>query len=900
MGTSVIYLVGNGSGTFIPPETATAVVDVWGGGQSGNDGSGNGGIGGGWARKNAFSLTKGTGVSFVLGAPGIGVHSGVGNGGDTWFGSAAVLQANGGGSTSTRAGDTTQPGGASGPAYFNNGLPGGGGAGGPGGPGGSGSAGKAGGGGGSNSAGGGGGAGGGTVGGSLPGLAGGAGGNGPAGTGGAGGATTGSPAGAKGGPGAGGGGGYAAVGGAGGNGGDDFDNGGGGGGADGYSNPGSAGGSGGTPGGGGTDTFFNPSSSTTIGQGGWSVIKISWTSATPATQTIIYGTFPGAGSATLNDSLAPSDSFSLTLVPSVFALSLAEKVTPTDHFGSAATLRSALSETAGAVDSLAPAATFAKALTETAAPSDSLSAALNPVPTIATPLFALDMSAPLSDNGFFPNNGGANNGGGTPISSLPAVIGSVTDLAKPGQSWWDILNTAPMTGTLQNGMPGLEITSHNNCPYLFVGDEDALNNIYVLQGAPGGVPSGTPAPFTVLSIFKFTTLPTGSTPARLFSATDFGGTTFAGLSVYTTSTGFYFERGGSTVATPLAVTTTLALDTLYVVVATFSGFGASDPMTLTVNALPTATTNPTGTMETGPWTVGGLMSAGYNGSAQDPTICDFFESRVWGSAATSGQVAQLIAYGTGKWAGMPALALSETAPATDHLDLVVRMAGTLSEQAAATDHLAPVVGMAGTLSETVIATDHLAAAAVFAMALSDKLSPTDSYTSTSAGAFALALSERLSPTDQMAPTAGLAHGLSETASATDTLAPAASFAHALADTAAASDALVVAPFKLSMSDTRSISDSLAPSVHVAIALSESAPAADHFEQTTTGIFALSWSDTLTVSDRFAPGMAIAPLEMVETLSPSDTFAGHAVFAGHLADDLDADDEIGIPGLSNST
>lgn len=273
---TTIYLVGSGSAAITPPSTATWTVQVWGAGAAGDDGTGNAGSGGGWAKKNSFSATAGANVQFVLGAPGV---TSAQAGGDTWFSTSATLIAPGGGSATTAIGDSTAAGGA-GASYTGQGIPGAGGAGGPGGIG------KAGGtapGGPSLAAGGGGGGnGGGTVGGSSTTATGAAGGNGISGTGGAGGISVGAANGSPGGAGAGGGGGYgdtAGAGGAGGNGGDDWDNGGGGAGGPGYGGGGIAsnGGNGGTPGGGGTDRF----NTGVIGFGGHSVIKITYAGTDP-------------------------------------------------------------------------------------------------------------------------------------------------------------------------------------------------------------------------------------------------------------------------------------------------------------------------------------------------------------------------------------------------------------------------------------------------------------------------------------------------------------------------------------------------------------------------------------------------------------------------------------------
>lgn len=279
---TTVYIVGNGTGSFTPASTVSSSVECWGGGQAGNSGTTGAGAGAGYAKKNSFSLTAGTPVPFSLGAPGTTTGQA---GGDTWFSTSATVIANGGGSATTRIGDTTAAGGAAGTAGTNN-FAGGGGAGGPGG------AGKAGGNGNSTANGWGGGAGGGCGGGTTPATpttaTGATGGNGNVGTGGAGGASAGSPNGVAGGQGAGGGGGWgqnSTGAGNGGDGGDDWDNGGGGGGAGG-TNSGSngTGAAGGTPGGG-----AGGSNGASVQQGGWSLIKLVYTGTDPD-QVILLGT----------------------------------------------------------------------------------------------------------------------------------------------------------------------------------------------------------------------------------------------------------------------------------------------------------------------------------------------------------------------------------------------------------------------------------------------------------------------------------------------------------------------------------------------------------------------------------------------------------------------------------
>lgn len=289
---TTLYIIGNGAATITAPSTATWTVQTWGAGQSGNDATGAGGAAGGWAQLNSFSATSGTPVNFSLGAPGLGAHNTVNNGGDTWFSTSGTVIAPGGGSVTTAIGNSSNVGGAGG-NYSSTTLPGGGGAGnaiGPGQVGGSPTCVN------SGAGGSGGGNGGGTAGQGCTTNSnnGPQGGNGVrvGGNGGAGG-TSGSPNGGNGGPGGGGGGAYGdsiSVAGNGGNGGDDYDNGGGGAGASGGAGITTAGSNGGTPGGGGTDCL-SIGTVCVPGQGGWSVIKITYTSG-DADQIYWIGTIP--------------------------------------------------------------------------------------------------------------------------------------------------------------------------------------------------------------------------------------------------------------------------------------------------------------------------------------------------------------------------------------------------------------------------------------------------------------------------------------------------------------------------------------------------------------------------------------------------------------------------------
>lgn len=281
--TTIIF-VGNGSITYTPASTVTATVECWGAGQAGNNGNGNGGEAGGYAKKNALALTKGTGVSLSLGAPGT---TDAQAGADTWASSSATVLARGGGSaTVTQVGDVTNLGGAFGlfgATGTNPAVGGGGGAGGPN------AAGSAGGNGGTDNVGSGGGGGGASNGGGI-GSNGGTnvGGNGGGTTGGVGATTAGSPNGGAGGPGSGGGGGFSdgTTQGAGGAGGDDYNNGGGGagGGGNGASTVNTPGANGGTPGGGGVAPT---GTGTTIGRGGYGLVKITYPGGDP--DQIIFG-----------------------------------------------------------------------------------------------------------------------------------------------------------------------------------------------------------------------------------------------------------------------------------------------------------------------------------------------------------------------------------------------------------------------------------------------------------------------------------------------------------------------------------------------------------------------------------------------------------------------------------
>ena len=101
---TIVYLVGNGTGTWVPPSTVTAKIEVWGAGAAGT-GGGDGGGSGAYAAKNAQSLVSGVGQAFSLGAPGL--TSGQA-GGNTWFSSNTTVFAPGGGTGGTPIGDTVR------------------------------------------------------------------------------------------------------------------------------------------------------------------------------------------------------------------------------------------------------------------------------------------------------------------------------------------------------------------------------------------------------------------------------------------------------------------------------------------------------------------------------------------------------------------------------------------------------------------------------------------------------------------------------------------------------------------------------------------------------------------------------------------------------------------------
>ena len=182
VGTTTIYLVGSGTGSWTPNTSANVKAECFGGGQTGNNVGTNrfGGAGAGYAAKNVIAVIAGTPVAFSIGAAGTGV---TGNGQDTWFSSSGTVIANGGGSGTTQIGDTTHTGGSGGGGGSGNNGGGGGGGAGPHGNGGAGGHGD------SNGVGGGGGNGGGTAG--QSGTNGSAGGSAFAGTNGAGGSNSG-------------------------------------------------------------------------------------------------------------------------------------------------------------------------------------------------------------------------------------------------------------------------------------------------------------------------------------------------------------------------------------------------------------------------------------------------------------------------------------------------------------------------------------------------------------------------------------------------------------------------------------------------------------------------------------------------------------------------------------
>jgi hypothetical protein len=268
------------------------------------------------------------------------------------------------------------------------------------------------------------------------------------------------------------------------------------------------------------------------------------------------------------------------------------------------------------------------------------------LPAITTPFWAVDMSDPLTNNRFYPQG----SKGGTPISSYGA-IGSILDMVETDGSWYDMLGTTtPLTANVQNGLPGMAVTTTSNNLYSFAGGQDVGNKIPILQGV-GGVP-GTPAPFTVLAVVKFTALPTGTAKACLFACNSWSDASgiSTGLEIYAMSDGFYFSRGAGSYTTPVKVAVTINATTLYKVVARYTGLGTSKPMSLAVNALTEAqVASTTGTAETISWGIMGWMAAGYNSAVNDLLTGYLFEGRVWNSYATDAQRTSLLQYATDKW-----------------------------------------------------------------------------------------------------------------------------------------------------------------------------------------------------------------------------------------------------------
>lgn len=103
-----------GDYTWTAPSAGSVVVECWGGGQAGEDGSPfsfgmAGGKGGSYAKKT-MSVTA-SGYAVHVGAGGA---SGLANGGDSYFVNSSTCLAKGGNSSSTNTGDTTFVGGSGG------------------------------------------------------------------------------------------------------------------------------------------------------------------------------------------------------------------------------------------------------------------------------------------------------------------------------------------------------------------------------------------------------------------------------------------------------------------------------------------------------------------------------------------------------------------------------------------------------------------------------------------------------------------------------------------------------------------------------------------------------------------------------------------------------------------
>ena len=512
------------------------------------------------------------------------------------------------------------------------------------------------------------------------------------------------------------------------------------------------------------------------------------------------------------------------------------------------------------------------------------------LPTISTPIWGIDASTPLASGGpWFENSGGISNGGPPAITAYPGAVQSVQDLVTQ-VDWWDLLGPAPLQANIQNSLPGWNLSTYQ--PYSFAGSEDVDNVIYTIQGAPGGVPS-SPAPFTTFVVCSFTTTP-GTAVQRLWSITDWPDTAtwVNGTSVWATSSGFYFSRGSSTYTATTHVATTPVSDTVYVVVATYSG-GKTGTLTLTVNSLTAATTTATDMSDpsTVSWAIGNYGAAGYNGGAQDPLIGYLFEGRTWGSAASATEISALITYGTSKWVGATSynLSLSETATTATAFAATGHAAITIAETAATSDTCAATASpMAATIVETATTADTYAAAATAALQVSETATTADAVAAT--GHAAAAVAETAGTSDTYAATATVALQIAETATAADAIAAIGHAAGAIAEAVTTADALSTAPPPLALAEAVTAADMITAASTVPLAVTETATASDTLAA--TRIAALAVTETATIGDALAATSA-ATAVIAEAVTASDQATASANTPLAIAETTTASDALAI-------
>lgn len=262
-----------------------------------------------------------------------------------------------------------------------------------------------------------------------------------------------------------------------------------------------------------------------------------------------------------------------------------------------------------------------------------------PLPTIASPLFAMDFSLPL--------NSGNYKNGATALTAYGQICSVITDLFNtPGGSAATVTTGQTLDANIQFGRPGLLMArARGDLLYSQPGANEPNNRIPAMQGT-----SPTPAPFTLFLVTKLLSVPTAGQTYRLFSV-DRDANTDANLagctSLFCTSTGFTFVRNAAAATNAATLSVPPVAGKVYKIVARFTNF--STAMKFSVNSYPEVSITPSGAMETFAWDILAWMGGSYNASVQDSADGRLLEGRVWNTACSDAQRSALLNYAARKW-----------------------------------------------------------------------------------------------------------------------------------------------------------------------------------------------------------------------------------------------------------